>query len=569
MWKNNFNNKGRVGWHAKFAVFFAVLLALAGCGGGGSSSSSGGNDDVIAPPPPPVVYTVSGVITDENQQPLAGALASVDGIQALTLSNDQGQFIVESDVEFDSTAVVTVGLDGFESFTQQISLAGGISNNEFELASDVPLVAFEPWGFLEINVTPNGNNRLLAKLDDLQVTSSASQACDCVIDIAGSTSKKGAKNAKLYILLVADASGSSSANSIGDKSVFDVEIESLSALVDNLTQNTKTFVGVIRFASEAELVLDFTTDLAEVKTALAGLTPETSGTSGAATNYQAALELIKTTFSNVNTKKKDIKTVAFLSDGIPTAPFGSGSSQEKEDRISAITAAASVAEDGITVNTFPVNINSSLTTLPAVAAITEGLYFQHDSTEVASKLPNDSLVGIVGMEMVNETTAEDALEMILFPDGKFAGSICLTADETNQIKITPSVCESCDKIAYQKIKVKCDKEECDTCAGQVTNLIMQYNGAADNANIKVTQRKNANSDYILYDDVVQPGERFEFFGAKRDKTMGSSIKIWVNDALNAEFVTSCGQPKIGPGRINGDFEVSKGYSRNGGLLCPI
>jgi len=51
--------------------------------------------------------------------------------------------------------------------------------------------------------------------------------------------------------------------------------------------------------------------------------------------------------------------------------------------------------------------------------------------------------------------------------------------------------------------------------------------------------------------------------------MGSKIDVYVNEILNAEFTTSCGQPKIGPGRVSGDFEVLKGHSRNGGLLCPV
>lgn len=145
----------------------------------------------------------------------------------------------------------------------------------------------------------------------------------------------------------------------------------------------------------------------------------------------------------------------------------------------------------------------------------------------------------------------------------------MTADEANEIQVTPSVCETCEKIAYQKIKVNCTAQECSTCAGQVTNLQMQYTGILADAVVRITQRKNANKVYTLFDDTVQPGESFDFSGAARDRTMGSSIDVYVNDELNAQITTSCGQPKIGPGLVEGDFVVLKGYSRNGGLLCPV
>ena len=38
--------------------------------------------------------------------------------------------------------------------------------------------------------------------------------------------------------------------------------------------------------------------------------------------------------------------------------------------------------------------------------------------------------------------------------------------------------------------------------------------------------------------------------------------------FNTKIHTSCSQP-IGPGLKSGDFEVIEGYSRNGGLICPL
>ncbi len=569
-------------------VLFMSMLLLFGCGGGGGGSSPVASEPVTPPPvvvppvvvppveEPPAIYSVQGDVFDETQTPVAGALISVAGIQASSLSDQTGHFKVQSDVEFDNDVVVTIAKDGYESFSQTLSLLTGDGDNAYQLEQNIALAAIDPWGFLEINVVSVGNS--LGNIVDRtfdnptfgrMAVNAMEGACDCVVSIEGRASKDGEDKSELYILLVVDTSGSTDANMVGDKRVFDIEIESLTALVDNLTASDTTYVGVIKFATQAEVVMEFSTDLTGVKTALAGITAQTSGTSGAATNYQAALELVRTTFGNVNLDNRDIKTVAFLSDGIPTAPFGSGTTQEPSDRLSAIEAAANVASDGITINTFPVNIDSQLTTLPTVSAITNGIYYQHDSTEVVEKLPNDNLVGLVGIEIVNQTTAEQALDLVLRPDGLFSGNVCLTAEQDNDIKITPAVCDSCEKVAYQTIKVSCEKEECSSCAGQVTNLQLQYSGGLADAEIEVLQRKNANQSDTLFAGVVQLGDSFEFYGASRDKTMGSSIQIMVNGQLNAEFVTSCGQPRIGPGRTNGDFEVLKGYSRNGGLLCPI
>ena len=72
----------------------------------------------------------------------------------------------------------------------------------------------------------------------------------------------------------------------------------------------------------------------------------------------------------------------------------------------------------------------------------------------------------------------------------------------------------------------------------------------------------------IFDEEISSQETIEFYGAEKSKTMGPSISVYVDDELNAEYVTSCGEPNTVPGLISGDFEVVRGYSRNGGLLCP-
>ncbi|MBC8236380.1 T9SS type A sorting domain-containing protein, partial [bacterium] len=108
-------------------------------------------------------------------------------------------------------------------------------------------------------------------------------------------------------------------------------------------------------------------------------------------------------------------------------------------------------------------------------------------------------------------------------------------------------------------------DDCDDCEGKVTELTLQYNGTIADANIQVVQKKD---DVEVFNDVVQPGEQFTFYGEDKHGTLGTEISIFVNGDLNTKIHTSCSQP-IGPGLISGDFEVIAGRSKDGGPLCPV
>ncbi|MFC1815941.1 hypothetical protein ACFL0M_08370, partial [Thermodesulfobacteriota bacterium] len=106
--------------------------------------------------------------------------------------------------------------------------------------------------------------------------------------------------------------------------------------------------------------------------------------------------------------------------------------------------------------------------------------------------------------------------------------------------------------------------ECGECDGKVTELSLRYMGT-ESTHIKVIDKKGENA---LFEDAVGADETFTFSGMDKNGTMGSEIRLYVNDGLNTSIHTSCSKP-IGPGLISGDFEVIEGYSRKGGELCPI
>ena len=107
------------------------------------------------------------------------------------------------------------------------------------------------------------------------------------------------------------------------------------------------------------------------------------------------------------------------------------------------------------------------------------------------------------------------------------------------------------------------EEECGPCKGKITELTLKYTGNAT-AFIEVFQKKDP---VPIFAGDVDPGGEFTFYGQDKNDTMGTEIKIYVDDDENTKIHTSCSQP-IGPGLISGDFVVIEGYSLDGGLLCP-
>ncbi len=105
---------------------------------------------------------------------------------------------------------------------------------------------------------------------------------------------------------------------------------------------------------------------------------------------------------------------------------------------------------------------------------------------------------------------------------------------------------------------------CGECKGKVTQLTLRYDGDIENAHIVVEQKKEG----TVFDGIVQPGGQFTFSGKDKKGTLGTEIKIYVNDFENTKIHTSCSQP-IGPGLVRGDFTVISGFSKDGGALCPV
>ncbi len=104
---------------------------------------------------------------------------------------------------------------------------------------------------------------------------------------------------------------------------------------------------------------------------------------------------------------------------------------------------------------------------------------------------------------------------------------------------------------------------CGECDGKVSELTLRYLGSAV-AFVEVIQKKD---NVLLFSANLGPGATFSFVG-QDNGSMGTEIQLFVNGNLHVAIHTSCSQP-IGPGLVAGDFVVADGFSRNGGLLCPL
>lgn len=104
---------------------------------------------------------------------------------------------------------------------------------------------------------------------------------------------------------------------------------------------------------------------------------------------------------------------------------------------------------------------------------------------------------------------------------------------------------------------------CAECEGGVTELTLQYNGAGP-ALVTVNGKKND----VLFNAFLEPGDVFTIFGAENDGTFGKEIKIGIDCIETTKIKTDCKNP-IGPGQVEGDFEVIAATSLDGGTVCPV
>ncbi len=239
-----------------------------------------------------------------------------------------------------------------------------------------------------------------------------------------------------------------------DDSILGAEIKAARYLVEVLGAG-RTRVGVVAFSGEVDLTtgtrvrrdqkdawveIPLTRDFDAVYRNLDKILKK--GPPGA-TNYAAAVQLsvielagLPGALSAKRTGAK--KVVLFLTDGVPTFPFGKGIVADPEDTEVAINAARLARKAGITVNTYALGRHALAKPVAVIemARLTVGTYTPvRNPGDIVSFLQGVSFANIDDVVITNLTTSEISYDVQLAPDGSFSAFVPVKVGE-NKLEVT-------------------------------------------------------------------------------------------------------------------------------------
>ena len=217
----------------------------------------------------------------------------------------------------------------------------------------------------------------------------------------------------------------------------------------------RTQVGVVAFSGDVDLatgrrkshdqqdawvVVPLTSDFGRVDRALDEILAE--GPHGA-TNFSAAVqrsvvELKGLSGAKSRPRPEAKKVVLFLTDGVPTFPFGQGNSPDPADTEAAINAARLARKAGITINTYALGRHAlaAPVAVTEMARMTAGAYTPvRNPGDIVAFLQGISFANVEDVVITNLTTSEVSYDVSLSPDGSFSGFVPVR-DGPNQLQIT-------------------------------------------------------------------------------------------------------------------------------------
>ncbi len=243
-----------------------------------------------------------------------------------------------------------------------------------------------------------------------------------------------------------------------DDSILSAEIQAARMLIDSLTAG-RSRVGVLTFSGEvdletgervspnqkdAQLRVAMTDDFNAAKEELDEIHRE--GSHGA-TNFSAAIrlavvELVGLTGSKSKARPRARRMLQFLTDGVPTFPYGRGDTPDAEDTEEAINAARLARKAGLTINSFALGryaLESPVATTE-MARLTGGVYTPvRNPGEILAFLRSVSFANIEDVVITNLTTNDISYDVHLSPDGSFSGFVPVgTGRNTVQVTVLAS-----------------------------------------------------------------------------------------------------------------------------------
>lgn len=236
--------------------------------------------------------------------------------------------------------------------------------------------------------------------------------------------------------------------------ILGAEIQAARMLVDSLSRGSSR-VSVLTFSGEVDLEtgertspnqkdailrIALTDDFAKVNDVLDAIQREGShgATNFAAAIHLAVVELVGLTGSSSVARPGAKRLLQFLTDGVPTFPFGRGDVADPEDAEAAISASRLARKAGLTINSFALGryaLESPIATTE-MARLTGGAYTPvRNPGEILAFLSGVSFANIEDVVITNLTTQDVSYDVSLSPDGSFSGFVPVDLGR-NRVQVT-------------------------------------------------------------------------------------------------------------------------------------
>lgn len=252
--------------------------------------------------------------------------------------------------------------------------------------------------------------------------------------------------------------------------ILAAEISAARLLLDVLKPG-RTRVGLMTFSGEVDpetggrvradqqdavLHVPLTEDFDAVRTALDRIALR--GPFGA-TNFAAAVRMSVRELAGLSGAESEVrpdakKVLLFLTDGVPTFPFGRGDSADPEDTEAAINAARLARKAGISINTYALGRHALAKPVAVMemARITTGTFTPaRNPGDIVGFLQGVSFANVDDVVITNLTTRDVSYDVSLSPDGSFSGFVPVSEGE-NKVQVTALASdggESSVEIAFQ------------------------------------------------------------------------------------------------------------------------
>ena len=236
--------------------------------------------------------------------------------------------------------------------------------------------------------------------------------------------------------------------------ILAAEISAADALLQNLDP-THLRVAVLSFGGEINPVthrqasygqqdawveIPLTSDFDQVRRALQNILAR--GPRGG-TNFAAGIRLAVTELASLHgarstPRPEAAKILMFLTDGVPSFPFGSSRESDPGDTEAALGAARVASKAGITINTYALGPNALDNPVAAteMSRLTLGTFTPvKNPGDVITYLQGVTFTSVEDVIFTNLTTSEISEDVRLLPDGSFSGYVPVR-EGTNRVRVT-------------------------------------------------------------------------------------------------------------------------------------